>query len=174
MVFFIIPLPLIRFRIEDYEFKIGLSWSESFKLHCSALLGPIIALILMTGGVIFYFYGYPWNQETGYLTEKIGMFYGLRFLLPTTILACIQIACTAFSIFAWTRNNIRYIWWRYCLSFYSSLTRFAYKDVFFLTVFFKITRIIWSSVTIAFCFSPSTAGVMITTRLIQFNNDNTF
>ena len=108
MVFFIIPLPLIRFRIEDYEFKIGLSWSDSFKLHCSGLLGPIIALILMTGGVIFYFYGYPWNQETGYLTEKIGMFYGLRFLLPTTILACIQIACTAFSIFAWTRNNIRY------------------------------------------------------------------
>lgn len=109
---------------------IGLTAKAALSLHRGQILVRLFLLVLVLGLLV---YGW-WSPAAG----PIYTYYCTHILLPLLLVILIQLLCNIFSIIAWTRTSLRYV----------------YVDVFYVTVFSKVISMIFCVYMIVMIFKP--------------------
>jgi len=110
------------------EIKIGLSPKASLKVQQVNL---IICGILVGLSFSCMFYGF--NHD-----DKMWRWLGANIFLPMFLVMTVNSLCVLYSIYAWTRTSMRYV----------------YVDVFYVTTFSKLVNIFYCVYMLVIVFSP--------------------
>jgi len=110
------------------EIKIGLSVKASLNVQKVNLV--ILGFLV---GLSFSFFFYGFNHS-----DKMWRFLAANIFLPMFLVSIINLACVLYSIYAWTRTSIRYV----------------YVDVFYLTTLSKLVNIFYCVYMLVIVFSP--------------------
>merc|ERR1711923_350279 len=110
------------------EVKIGLSTKASLNVQKVNL---IICGFLVGLSFTFMFYGF--NQ-----TDKMWRWLAANIFLPMFLVMAVNTSCVLYSIYAWTRTSMRYV----------------YVDVFYVTTFSKLVNIFYCVYMLVIVFSP--------------------
>jgi len=112
---------------------IGLTARAAISLHRGQLLVRLFLLAL-----VLSLLGLEWFMEMDTQAAKIYNFYCSHVLVPLLLVIVIQLICNIYSIIAWTRTSLR----------------FVYVDVFYVTVFSRVISMIFCSYMIVMIFKP--------------------
>merc|ERR1711997_353449 len=110
------------------EVKIGLSAKASLNVQKVSL---VICGFLTGLSFTFVFYGF--NH-----TDKMWRWLGANIFLPMFLVMTVNSLCVLYSIYAWTRTSMRYV----------------YVDVFYVTTFSKLVNIFYCVYMLVIVFSP--------------------
>merc|ERR1712025_528709 len=112
----------------DLGLNIGLTYRKSLNIQRYNVI-VLTILFLVALGLTMY----------SFSQDNVGWnYFGTHFFIPWIIVIVIQLLCTLYSIFAWTRTSLRYV----------------YVDVFYVTVFSKLLSIFYCVYMLVMIFVP--------------------
>jgi len=112
----------------DVGLNIGITYRKSLYVQKYNVIVLTILFLIALGLAMYSF-----SQD-----NVVWTYVGTHFFIPWIIVTAIQLFCTLYSIFAWTRTSMRYV----------------YVDVFYVTVFSKLVSIFYCVYMLVMIFVP--------------------